>query len=106
MDVSTPTENVLLATRRANGDYRYTKSALAKWCTEALVEAAYSVTVPTKFSEPLPTWRDATRAEALMFLCGWAHAQRLAEWLKEYDAARQAAILALPEALTELGAAL
>lgn len=105
MEVKT-NEKILLAALSANGDYRFTKSALAKWCTEALVDAAESVTVPTKFSEPLPTWREATRDEAVMFLCGWTHSERLRKWSRAYQASRQAALSALPAALEALGAAL
>lgn len=105
MDVE-PNEKIFLAVLSSHGDYRATKSALAKWCTEALVEAAGSVAVPRKFSEPLPTWRDATRDEALAFLCGWTHSERLRKWSEAYQATRKAALAALPEALAELGAAL
>lgn len=99
-------DRILLATSNAHGDYRATKSALGKWCTAAIVEAASSVTVPQKFSAPLATWRDASREEATEFLCGWAHSERLRLWSLAYQASRDAAIAAMPEALAELGAAL
>jgi hypothetical protein len=97
---------VLLAAEGGHGDYYATKSALAKWCTEALLDATTLANPPRNFAEPLPTWRDATREEVLFFLCGWASYEKVRAWGEKYKAAREAAVAALPEALVELGAAL
>jgi hypothetical protein len=99
---------VLLAVESGGGDFYATKRALAKWRTEALIDAATVAAgpVPRKFAEPLPTYREPTREEVLFFLCGWASYEKLRAWSEAYEVSRQAAIVALPEALEELGAAL
>lgn len=104
---NTTSTALLSAARRANGDFRATERALARWCTEELRATASYLSVPRKFaSEGLPTWREATREECLWLLCGWTNWQRLEDWSASYEAARRAAIAALPQALAELGAAL
>lgn len=102
----TTRSNILTAVRTADGWYDRTRSLTAKWCTEALVDVASSVVVPEKFNRGLPTYRTATREEALERLCGWASSERIREWGEAFQAARAAALAELPAALEQLGAAL
>lgn len=97
---------ILAAARRANGDYRTTCRALARFCTEALADAAADLVVPARYHGGLPTWRTATRDEAIERLCAWANSDRVREWVVAFERSRQAAISELPAALEQLGAAL
>lgn len=103
---ATTRSNILTACRTADGWYKLTVSLTAKWCTEALVDAASAVTVPEKYNRGLPTYRTATREEALERLCGWTSSERIREWGEAFRAARTAALAELPAALDALGAAL
>ncbi len=98
--------NILTATRRANGDFYATVRQLGRFCSEAVIDAATETVVDHKFSSEFPTYRRATRDEAVMRLSGWANQERLREWREAYKASRAAAIRDLPEALEQLGAAL
>ncbi len=104
---NTTDANILAAARLADGDYRATERRLARFCTEALVACAKELVVPVKFaSEPLPTWREPTRDEAMWRICGWANFRRVDDWGVKYRAARAAAEAEFPAAIEALGAAL
>lgn len=94
------------AAMSAGGDFYATRKALARFCTEALVDIATEAYVPAKFSSDFPKYRRATRDEAIERICGWVHHQRILAWGKAFEATRQAAIAELPAALESLGAAL
>jgi len=95
---------ILAAAMLGGGNYYATRCALGRFCTEALIDCAARTEVPVKFAiVQVPTWRSLTREESTERLCGWASWQKLQA---KYQAARAAAIAELPEALTELGAAL
>jgi hypothetical protein len=76
------------AAMSGGGDYYATRTALARFCTEALVEVATAAYVPTKFSSSYPTYRRATRDEAVARLCAWTSYTKLMAWSDEFTADR------------------
>lgn len=95
------------AARKGNGDFYATRSSTARFCTEALADAAADLIIPTKYaSESVPTWRTLTRDEALERLCGWANWQRNREWGVAFERSRAAAMAEFPAAIESLGAVL
>lgn len=68
------------AAMSGGGDYRATVTALARFCTEALVDAATAAYVPAKFSSDFPKYREATRDEAIARLCGWVSYTNVMAW--------------------------
>jgi hypothetical protein len=76
------------AAMSGGGDYYATRTALARFCTEALVEVATAACVPTKFSSGFPVYRRATRDEAVEKLCGWTSYTKLMAWSDAFYAER------------------
>lgn len=97
---------ILTAARQGNGDFHATRRTTARFCTEALADAAAALVIPANFASEAPAWRTLTRDEATFRLCGWVSWRRVQGWGVAFEASRQAAIAAMPEALAELGAAL
>jgi hypothetical protein len=98
------------AARSAQGDYRATERALARFCTEALVGAAESCRAgmtQAQIAQFLPSEsRGIVRDCAVRTLCGWVNCQRLVAWRDAFEATRNAALAEMPQALEMLGGAL
>lgn len=71
---------IIAALIASNGDFHATVARCARFCTEALVDAAMAVWVPTNFAAALPTYRTATRDEALMRLASLTNYARVMAW--------------------------
>lgn len=76
------------AAMTAGGDFRATARALARFCTEALVDLATEAYVPAKFSSSFPTYRRATRDEAIERIAGWVSYTKLMQWSDAFTAER------------------
>lgn len=101
------------ALRAANGDFRATERALARFCTEALVDCAeqalasltqaetakFAITVSDRFARHDREW-------SISALCSYVHAERLRAWGEAFEASCAAARAEFPSAYEAIGAAL
>lgn len=112
---------VSTAAREGDGDFYATRSATARFATEALVDVAcdaiegLSTRERAKFASSFGAneiararWFHATmsRDRAVEALCAWTSAIKLREWSDAYEKSVTAAKAELPAALDALGGAL
>lgn len=102
------------AIRTAGGDFYATRRATARFCTEALVDAAeqalsaLTLDETRKFASTV-TSRKPFRPDrdwAIEALCSYMHAMRLREWGAAFERSCAAARAEFPAAYEALGAAL
>lgn len=105
------------ATRKADGWYDRTASALARFNTEALRDAAIagvaglSTSERSKFAATVSSFEldgisTMRRERAIELLCSWCHAMRMREWSASFERSLAAARAEFPAAIESLGAAL
>jgi hypothetical protein len=74
------------AARTGSGDARATERALARFCTESLIDAAESCVAGMsqdhreRFCSSITTYTRWTRELAIWTLCGWVSCQRVIEF--------------------------
>lgn len=105
--------NINTAVLAADGWYDATSRNTARFCTEALVDAAQSALAGmTSSHRDRFCYNDSRRKSnfdrtwALNVLCAYAHSVRMHNFSVQFEATRTAAKAELPEALEALGAAL